>query len=146
MRKFAVLLCLPLLAACVSAPSASVPQTRSAPRVVAPPPQAPAPTLNPAPAPAQRGFIPPQVMRAPGLEGVIGQREAQLEQQFGKARLNVWEGDARKLQFVGEACVLDIYLYPLRPGANPSATHVEARRASDGRPVDRAACARALRR
>lgn len=85
-------------------------------------------------------------MRAPGLENIIGQNAAQLERQFGQARLNIPEADSRKLQFTGEACVLDIYLYPLRQGAQPVATHVEARRASDGRPVDRAACAAALRR
>lgn len=83
-------------------------------------------------------------MRAPGLEGVIGVGAAQLERRFGKPRLDVIEGDARKLQFSGEPCVLDIFLYPLQPGASPVATHVEARRASDGRDVDRAACVRAL--
>jgi hypothetical protein len=83
-------------------------------------------------------------MRAPGLENVIGQDAAQLGRKFGRARLDIPEGDARKLQFSGEACVLDIYLYPLRPGTQPVATHVEARRASDGRAVDRAACIAAL--
>lgn len=83
-------------------------------------------------------------MRAPGLENVIGQNAAQLERKFGKARLDIPEGDARKLQFTGEPCVLDIYLYPLQPGGQPVATHVEARRASDGRMVDRAACVAAL--
>lgn len=86
----------------------------------------------------------PQVMRLPGLEGVIGRSAPQLEQRFGKARLNVEEGDATKLQFSGDACVLDIYLYPMSPGTPALATHVEARRASDGRDVDRAACVRAL--
>lgn len=85
-------------------------------------------------------------MRAPGLENVIGASANQLQRRFGKARLNVREGDALKLQFSGEPCVLDVYLYPLSPGATPSATHVEARRASDGRPVDRASCVQALRR
>lgn len=88
--------------------------------------------------------MPPQVMRMPGLEGVIGRSGPQLEQQFGKARLNVEEGDVTKLQFTGDACVLDIYLYPMNPGTPPVATHVEARRASDGRDVDRAACVRSL--
>ena len=50
----------------------------------------------------------------------------------------------RKLQFAGPPCVLDVYLYPLRPGAEPVATHVDARRESDGRDVDRAACIAAL--
>ena len=85
-------------------------------------------------------------MNVPGLEGVIGRDGTALANIFGPPRLEVKEGDAMKLQFSGQACVLDIYLYPLRPGAQPSATHVEARRASDGEDVDRAACVRALRR
>ena len=83
-------------------------------------------------------------MRLPGLENVIGRDAAQLQQRLGRARLDIAEGDSRKLQFSGEACVLDVYLYPLRPGTQPVATHVEARRASDGRDVDRAQCVAAL--
>jgi hypothetical protein len=52
----------------------------------------------------------------------------------------------RKLQFASEACVLDIYLYPLRPEAEPVATWLEARRASDGAEVDLLSCMQALRR
>ena len=85
-------------------------------------------------------------MNVPGLEGVIGRNETALANLFGAPRLNVTEGDAKKLQFAGEACVLDVYLYPLRPGVEPSATYVDARRASDGLDVDRADCVRALRR
>lgn len=85
-------------------------------------------------------------MTLPGLEGVIGKDETALANLFGAPRLNVKEGDARKLQFIGEACVLDIYLYPLRAGGEPSATYVDARRASDGLDVDRANCVAALRR
>ena len=87
-----------------------------------------------------------QIMSGAGLEGVIGAGAAQLQRQFGNPQLDVHEGDARKLQFAGEACVLDVFLYPNGAGATPTATHVEARRASDGRNVDRAACIRALRR
>jgi hypothetical protein len=100
---------------------------------------------RPAPS-AQTTRAPAQLMGRAGLEGVIGAGEAQLRRQFGDPQLEVSEGDARKLQFAGEACVLDVFLYPERPDATPTATHVEARRASDGRDVDRAACARALRR
>lgn len=82
----------------------------------------------------------------PGLEGVIGASEGQLTGQFGPARLDVLEGDARKLQFSGQACVLDIYLYPTAQSREPIATYVDARRASDGKDVDRAACVRALRK
>lgn len=85
-------------------------------------------------------------MNVPGLEGVIGADITGLQRQFGAPRLDVWEGDARKLQFSGEPCVLDVYLYPTRPGATPTATYVDARRASDGLDVDRASCAKALRK
>ena len=86
-----------------------------------------------------------QILHAPGLEGVIGATGAGLTSQFGKPRLDVREGDARKLQFSGRACVLDIYLYPPKAGGEPTATYAEARRASDGQEVDRAACVSSLR-
>ncbi|MBX7541577.1 hypothetical protein [Qipengyuania sphaerica] len=130
------------LSACVSVPASY--ETRPAERPVTstrPPPQQPV-----QPAPSSRGFIAPKVMDQPGLEGVIGRDATALANMFGAPRLEVKEGDAMKLQFSGAPCVLDIYLYPLRPGGQPSATHVEARRASDGEDVDRAACVRALRR
>jgi hypothetical protein len=85
-------------------------------------------------------------MRLPGLEAVIGADARRLAELFGPARLTVPEGDALKLQFAGQACVLDVFLYPLRPGGQPAATHVEARRASDGQDVDHAGCVVALRR
>lgn len=81
----------------------------------------------------------------PGLESVIGANAADLTRQFGPARLDVREGDARKLQFSGESCVLDVYLYPTSRSREPLATYVDARRASDGREVDKAACAGALK-
>lgn len=87
----------------------------------------------------------PRILSAPGLEGVIGAGPDDLFRQFGPARLDVWEGDARKLQFAGRACVLDVFLYPVDPGRPISATYVEARRASDGQEVDRTACIAALR-
>jgi len=117
--------------------------------VSAPPPpvqrlRPPAPTIRQAtpfrPAPAAKAPV------LPGLEAVIGATTADLSRQFGPPRLDVWEGDARKLQFVGTACVLDVYLYPSAPGRDPQASHVEARRASDARDVDRAACVAALRK
>ncbi|MCJ2187549.1 hypothetical protein [Novosphingobium beihaiensis] len=87
----------------------------------------------------------PQFQSIPGLEGVIGATQKQLVREFGQPRLDVWEGDARKLQFTGTPCVLDIYLYPTSRSREPLATYVDARRASDGRDVDRAACAAALK-
>jgi predicted small lipoprotein YifL len=86
------------------------------------------------------------VQQVPGVEGVIGAEAAALIRLFGHPRLDVWEGDARKLQFAGTPCVLDIYLYPPAAGKAPQATYVEARRASDAREVDRAACIAGLRK
>ena len=126
-----------LVAGCASA----VPPAR--PVVTAPPaPQAAGPVV----APSSQSFIAPTVMRLPGLENVIGADARRLAELFGPARLTVPEGDAVKLQFAGSACVLDVFLYPLRPGGQPAATHVEARRPSDGQDTDRAACVAALRR
>jgi hypothetical protein len=91
-------------------------------------------------------FRAPEVQRLPGLESVIDKDAAALTREFGRPQLDVHEGDMRKLQFAGERCVLDVFLYPLRQGQEPVATYVEARRASDGQEVDRAACVAALRR
>jgi len=95
----------------------------------------------------QRRATPPTavVQRIPGLETVIGATSAQLTGQFGSPRLDLWEGDARKLQFSGEACVLDVYLYPSEQDREPQATFVDARRA-DGSDTDKLACATALRK
>lgn len=147
MKAVAALLVVPILAACGAnaARPVSTGPTVSAPpasyRPATPPPQAPVRQ----PAPASAGFIPPKVMSVPGLEGVIGASGTRLQTLFGNPRLDVREGDARKLQFTGDACVLDVFLYPLSPGAEPTATYLEARRASDGLDVDRVACVNALR-
>ena len=78
-----------------------------------------------------------------GLEGVLGATARALAAQFGSAALDLREGNARKLQFVSAACVLDAYLYPPRAGAEPVVTHVDAR-LPDGREMDRASCVAAL--
>lgn len=111
--------------------------------------QRPAPTTQPRPrtaAPVRTAPPPPRVQIAPGLEGVIGANRDGLIRQFGSPRLDVWEGDARKLQFSASACVLDVYLYPPATGREPEATYVDARRASDGQDVDRASCVAALKK
>ncbi|GAA4047626.1 hypothetical protein [Parerythrobacter jejuensis] len=146
LRKLPLIL-IPALAAC-AAPSTPVASTGT---VSAPPPRTGSVRVPPTqptapPRSSSNGFLAPQVMSIRGLEGVIGQNAQQLQRQFGTARLDVFEGDARKLQFTGEACVLDIYLYPLRAGAEPTATYLDARRASDALDVDRVSCVRALRK
>ena len=137
LRNKLALAMLPLLAACAQA----------VPQVQRPEPAGPLPRPEPRPveaAPPTADFIPPRLMRQEGLEPVIGRNQAALVQMLGTPRLNVEEGDARKLQWAGEACVLDIYFYPLRPGGELAATWIDARRASDGRDVDRVQCIIAL--
>lgn len=145
MRAIATLLLLPLLAACAAVPAARGPATPTVPGAARPSVSVPVPPTRPS-APPAPGFRAPQVMHMRGLDGVIQQDRAGLIQQFGQPRLDVAEGDMRKLQFAGQACVLDIFLYPLRPAGEPVATYLEARRASDGRDVDRAACVEALKK
>jgi len=86
-----------------------------------------------------------QLQVLPGLEGVIGADAEALTRQFGTPRIDVREGDARKLQWSAAPCVLDAYLYPPDGGGRPTTTFVDARR-GDGRDVDRAACVAALRK
>ena len=100
-------------------------------------------------APAQR----PAAVQAPvrvivppaGLEGVMGRTARVLTGLFGKPDLDVREGAARKLQFVGPACVLDTYLYPAEGGGEPIVTHIDSRH-PDGGDMDRASCIAALSR
>jgi hypothetical protein len=96
-------------------------------------------------APAVRRVQPPAppVYRVTGLETVIGRTARYLEAEFGKPELDIREGPARKLQFAGPACVLDVYLYPARGGGEPIATYLDARRL-DGTDFDRASCVAAL--
>lgn len=135
-----VLVGLALLAGCSGAvPSGSKPPVRLPP-ARRPPVQAPVTRLPPVqPRPA------PTIQVAPGLEGVIGADGDGLVRLFGPPRLDIKEEDARKLQWSGAACILDVYLYPPQGGGRPTATYVDARR-GDGREVDRASCVAALRR
>ncbi|KEO89403.1 hypothetical protein EH31_12210 [Erythrobacter longus] len=90
---------------------------------------------------ASAGTVPPpRILRGNGLESVIGKQATALTQRFGEARIDLSEGDARKLQFISETCVLDIFLYPLQPRSQPVATHIEARRRVGGESADRARC------
>lgn len=128
-KRLICALLLPLaLAACGEEPTPVVAPSRRPPPVRRLPPPA------------------PRVQSAPGLQGVIGMTEAELSHQFGPPRLDVVEGDARKLQYAGAACVMDIYLYPAKAGGAPRATYVETRRATDAQEVDRTACIAALRK
>jgi len=101
----------------------------------APPPSAPAP-------PRSSVIRVPEAMPPEGLEGVIGSAAGPLTGRFGTPRIDLAEGDARKLQFAGPSCVLDIYLYPMSPGSEAVASHVETRLRRGGAEIARAACIR----
>jgi hypothetical protein len=104
-----------------------------------------------APGPRASSVAPPvappptPVYSTHGLESVIGRGARALTALFGTPDLDIREGSARKLQFAGPACVLDVYLYPARGGGDPIATHVDAR-LPDGRDMDRSSCVAALTR
>jgi hypothetical protein len=90
--------------------------------------------------PPQRHQPPPPVVPRRGIDSVIGRDARALVALFGNPALDVREGRARKLQFLGAACVLDAYLYaPRGGGGEPVVTHVDAR-LPDGRDTDRGAC------
>jgi hypothetical protein len=102
-----------------------------------------APTATPtAPKPVAEK---PVKLHEAGLERVMGKTGAQLIQLFGDADLDGREGQARRMQFAGPACVLDAYLYPSKDGAEPVATYIDARLPS-GDDIDRASCIASLSR
>lgn len=122
-----------LLGGCASGGGASRPSAPSRPAAAA---SAPRSTI----------VVVPEVMAPAGLEGVIGAPAAALTGRFGAPRIDLAEGDARKLQFAGATCVVDIYLYPLAAAAEPTATHVEARLRQGGGATDPGACIREIMR
>ena len=99
--------------------------------------QSPRPGVTPPP--------PAAVVRPVQQNSLIGNNVDAIGRMFGKPRLDLTEGPARKLQFAGAACILDIYFYPARAGTEPVATHVDAR-TPDGRNAEVDSCAAALRR
>ncbi len=150
-KLIAALLAVPLLAACAASPKPIAGKSANAQRPIIGVPPGPPPRQQPRkpvanPVTSANGFRAARVMDLPGLEGIIGANENALTRQFGTPRLNVTEGDVRKLQFSGQSCVMDVFLYPPSPGSEPMATYVDTRRASDGFDVDRAACVAALKR
>lgn len=87
----------------------------------------------------------PVKLHEAGLERVIGRTGAQLIALFGDADLDSHEGAARRMQFVGPACVLDAYLYPAKTDGEAVVTYVDTRLPS-GEDIDRASCIAALSR
>ena len=75
----------------------------------------------------------------------MGRAAGDLFALFGEPALDIREGPARKFQFAGSACVLDVYLYAATPGGVPVVNYVEAR-TPQGNDFDRASCVAALAR
>ncbi|AJA10996.1 Putative secreted protein [Sphingopyxis fribergensis] len=88
---------------------------------------------------------PATVVRPVQNNALIGNSADAIGRMFGKPRLDVTEGAGRKLQFAGSNCTLDVYFYAPRAGANPVATHVDAR-TPDGRNAEVNSCAQSLQR
>lgn len=88
---------------------------------------------------------PSTVVKPVQNNSLIGNSPDALARLFGKPRIDVTEGAARKLQFAGSSCIIDIYFYAPRAGAQPVATHVDAR-TPDGRGAEIESCTEALRR
>ena len=92
-------------------------------------------TTKPPSAPA----TPPAPPPPPGLALLINADAAAVTKLLGPASLDRSEGPARALQFVRPPCVLDVYLYPLTPGAPPRVRTAAARK-PDGSRIDPGAC------
>ncbi len=116
---FPAIILITTLSACSAAPQADARK----PKLIAPPP--------------------PMSRTMTGLDGVIGRNARALTQMFGPASQDVFEADARRLQFAGTACILDAYLYPPASGKEAVVTYIDAR-TPEGRPAERASCVSAL--
>lgn len=99
----------------------------------------PGQTAAPPPRPAA---APPRIVQSNSL---VGHNAGMALSLFGKPRLDISEGTGRKLQFAGDPCILDVYYYAPKQGAEPVATHVDAR-TPDGRDANVDSCINALRR
>ena len=101
----------------------------------------------PRPSTPSAGTPPPPttVVRPVQNNALIGNSADAIGRMFGKPHLDVTEGAGRKLQFAGSTCILDVYFYAPRAGANPVATHVDAR-TPDGRNAEVNSCAQSLQR
>ena len=86
---------------------------------------------------------PPAPVPQPRESGVlIGLTGNELVTRFGRPALQIKEGNSFKLQFRGQLCVLDAFLYP-STGAQYRVTHVETRSRA-GTDTNQSDCIRTL--
>lgn len=93
--------------------------------------------------PSQPRTPPAQVLNERGLRAIIGKDTTAVLARLGAPRIDLTEGDVRKLQFANRTCVLDVFFYPNGTGNSQVATHIEARLRT-GAATDRAECLSAL--
>lgn len=95
----------------------------------------------------QQAPLPSGVTETPPHEtgSLVGLTPQELVGEFGTPALQIHEGSSLKLQFRGQSCVMDAYLYPSGSSAILKVTHVDTRLPS-GSDVDQATCVSALRR
>jgi hypothetical protein len=96
---------------------------------------------------APRQAPPPAPVSEPKPEetsSLVGLSAQELVGRFGAPALQVREGSSLKLQFRGQRCVMDAYLYPSGSSGSLKVTHVDTRLPSGG-DIDQAACVFALR-
>lgn len=92
------------------------------------------PVVTPTPIPAASA--------QPETRRLIGVTAADLIGHFGTPALQIREGSSLKLQFRGQRCVLDAYLYPQAGGAM-RVTYIDTR-ARNGVDTDESGCIAAL--
>jgi hypothetical protein len=96
-------------------------------------------------APRPQQAPPPQPSQAEPIQrqtSLVGMTTSELVGHFGKPALQIREGTSLKLQFRGQRCVLDAYLYTAHDGVL-RVTYVDTR-APSGVDMDQAACISAL--
>ena len=95
-----------------------------------------------APRPQAAAPLPVPSVPVRSQSSLFGLNAQDLVGHFGKPALQVREGNSVKLQFRGQRCVLDAYLYPARDGQF-RVSYVDTRGPS-GADTDQAACILAL--
>lgn len=58
---------------------------------------------------------------------LMGLEPAQVQEILGPVSLKRWEGDVQVMQFKGEKCVMDVYLYENAPGEAYEVSYLSAR-------------------
>ncbi len=122
---------------------ATKPVAKTKPSLPAPRSAGTRPTL---PAPKVPGTISFERRISGGVAGdMLGRTEKSLRAQYGDPRLDIREGEGRKMQYLTKKCVVDIYLFPPSAGKEAQVVHIDARDDA-GRDLDRDGCVQQLSR